>query len=573
MNHIPKAAFTQSPKSFLWSILISSHLGPVAAIVVSTLLSHGQLSAKDLCHRTKISLPLVKTCLVSLIQLNCVQYCPQKAMEYAINDVGLLTLLHAGDIIHHITLKYSDKAGEVVQNLLANGHVKVLEYTTTVNEQDKVEMDHVLAILYQDGYIKSVSTNDFIPHHHLWNQMYHETMLATPRNATTSEIKRVLQVKDGTKAKLVDLMEHKPQDLVQTPSGKVINPDAVIGFNYCRYQKHLRTVSFVALCESRLGPVSARVYESILESIESKSPEPDHYLTKIDGLMTEPDEVRAFLASVENKLVDSHATVVNMRTINPPTIDISNSIVEDFAKPKARKAEQSPQSRKKVKLEHGEGIEADGMTTNSTTPPSKETISHHFKLLSSSPIPFITETTPGSYTVPFYHLQSVVKDYTFDELIKKTVGSNCLRILRCIKSLKLVDEKTISNTVLLKDKIVRNEIYKLIQLNTLEAQEIPRSNDRAALKTYFAFRYKANAYDFIANSLVYNMGLILERIHDMKHSHRVLLDKCERQDVKGKEQELLLDSELTTLNQIQAREIYNIGKMNRLKGMYDVFKL
>jgi DNA-directed RNA polymerase III subunit RPC3 len=71
---LPLSAEGQSPLSDLMTMVAKKHLGEVAAIVISALISHGRLGAKDLSKKSGVPIKLVKTTLVSLIQLNCVLY-------------------------------------------------------------------------------------------------------------------------------------------------------------------------------------------------------------------------------------------------------------------------------------------------------------------------------------------------------------------------------------------------------------------------------------------------------------------------------------------------------------------
>ena len=165
-----------------------------------------------------------------------------------------------------------------------------------------------------------------------------------------------------------------------------------------------------------------------------------------------------------------------------------------------------------------------------------------------------------------------LKKHHYDLLIKITLGPNAFRVLRALKSLKLADEKALANAVLLKEKTLRNEIFNMVNLNIVEIQEVPRSADRAASKTFFLFRHKEQtAYNFLINSLTFGMAELLQGIVDFKDEHRILLAKCEREDVKGNEESLLLASELKTLKTLQEREMVSIARFSRLKALRQVF--
>lgn len=623
---VPESSYSQSPLSNLMTMVAKRHLGEVGAIVIATLMSHGRLTAKDISKRSQVPLKLVKTTLVSLIQLNCALYWQELLgtsssgkIEYQFHDTGLMTFLHSGEIITLINDNYDDNTTQIIQNLIQIGNVKVLDFLKNFDGDLRYEMDKALAKLHDDGWIRILQPHDFNPIEDLWNKIYQETLKQTPRSATVSEVKRTAEVKEASKIKLSNLLDNLPSDIHRREHGeKFLNLNLQISFNYRRFEKHLRSKALVSLCESRIGLISANILGTALKLMEKNSPDVNHYLTKIDGIITDPSDLKMFHEAIEAKLVDNKSITFKCFEVSKrldKNLDLRNSILtHNFLKPNNQNKKKRvssfsdiEKSLKRPKIEKEKALgnldedeesneintlqnndfvkedeedqedeeeyeDINGDTDNSSAH-SVSLVNHHLKLLSSATsIPFIMELGPGTFTIPYYKLLEIVKEYNYDELIKKTLGSESLRVLRCIKHLKLVDEKTIANAVLLKDKVVRNEIYKLIQLNVIEIQEIPRSNDRAASKTFFAFRYnKANSYSFLKNSLVHNMANILHVIEQFKSENKVLLEKCEREDVKGNESELLLESELRTLNALKFREANNIGKLNRLLSLYDIF--
>lgn len=604
-----EAAKKQSPKSYLYTSIARTHLGDVAAGIVSCLISYGRLTAREISTRAKLPIKIVKSSLVSLIQMNCIYYWKEdnsKQVFYSFNESGLLTFLHSGDILHHIKTTYGEDSAEIIQNILLNGHVKIEDYLGNISdEEEKFEKQTLLFKLFSERWITRVQQFNYNPIDDIWNKLYQETLKNTPRSATTSEIKRVTEAKEQTRIKFADLMEsgQSPKDLYLTQDGmKRLKPNLVVKFNLGRFQKHLRKISLVNLAKSRLGLLTAKIYEVALQLIEQGSPDLRHDFLEISGLINDPEEARLFQNSIENKLVDDKKIVFNVRDLLrllPAKLDLRNSILnQNFIKtpnPKKRMVEDEIDvPSKKIKAESGDDdnilaefekanvvhSEANGfmdvdMIADDQDPHSLSLVQQHLKLLTSgTSIQFLIEMTPGTYTVPFLSLVKQLKQYNFETLVKTTLGTNTFRVLRCLKSLKLGDEKSIANAVLLKEKTVRNEIYKLIKLNIVEIQEVPRSADRAASKTFYLFRHKdVVSYNFLNNSIIFAMAEILTNIQLFKEDHKILLEKCNREDVKGHEEELLLDSELKTLKNLQSREISNIAKFNRLKSVFDIYSL
>lgn len=587
------AAKTQSPLSYLYTSVALNHLGETSSVIISTLISYGRLSARDISSKSKLSLAQIKTTLVSLIQLNCVQYWKETSLSsvyYTLNETGILTLLHAGDVIALIKRLYGEKSAELVQNIIENGNLTVKDFISTISdEQAKYDNMSILVNLYNQGWLRRLQIFDYQPLEDLWNKLYQDTLKNTPRSVTTSEVKRVAEAKEKTKLKIKELFAsgNESKDVFVVESGiHQLKATITLGFNLSRFEKHLRSRALADMAKSRLGLLTGVIYEKCCSLIEQKAADLRHSYQQISGLLTNPEEERMFLSSVENALVDSKATVFSIRDlvrVLPANLDLRNSILtQNFLKPAKRtNANGSEQLTKKVKLEDGseapgdfsalvDSVESD--TKVEDDPFSVTLVAEHLNLLRSCAIPFLFEVAPGSYTIPFLQLSKHVKLFHYEALLKTTMGSNAFRIFKCVKDMKLVDEKAISNLVLLKERTVKNELYHLINMNIIEIQEVPRSADRAASKTFYLFRHRdSSLYRDLKHALAFNMGELLTNVAQFKAEHKILLEKCEREDVRGQEEELLLESELNTLRDLQIREISNIGRFNRIKWLFTVF--
>lgn len=594
---------SQSTKSNLYTTVAKTHLGEVAAVVISILISYGRLTAKDISQRSKIQLKLVKLTLVSLIQLNCIYYWHDKTSNnvyYSFNERGILMLLHSGEIIVHIKNKFGEEAAELTQHLIEFGNIKIEDYLINFkDEESKYKRESIITTLFTQKWLIGVSKVDFNPIEDLWMTVYEEVLRNTPRSTTMSEAKRIAEVKEEAKQKLSKLIENSrdvKQHIVIKDGLKRMNPSTIIRFNLDRFEKHLRTRCFVDFSRFKIGVLSSMVYEAALTAIEDNSPDMRHFFLEVTGLLNDPDERREFTNSIENKLVDDKKITFTLKDVLkylPKEVDLRNSILShNFLKPnpiskKRVNSDSEDQAPKKIKLEpDSEGqiqspeehtMEFEDFQRNidvdNSNAQSLGLINQHLKLLASnSSVKFVVETTPGVYMVPFTEIVKNLKRHYYDTLVKYTLGADSLRVLRCLKACKIADEKTLANSVLLKEKAVRNTLFNLINLNIIEIQEVPRSADRAASKTFFLFRHKeSNAYSFLRNSLLFSMAELLQNIIDFKSENKILLEKCEREDVKGHEDELLLESELKLLKNLKAREILNIGKINRLKSMFEVF--
>ncbi|CAK9436520.1 uncharacterized protein LODBEIA_P10780 [Lodderomyces beijingensis] len=574
----------QSPKTFLFASIAKTHLGEIAAVITTILLANGRLTVRQLSKKTNLTPKAIKSAIVSLIQLNCLYYWQEndKTTFYSINEVGFNTLISSGDILQHIIQQYGEAEAELVQNILMNGHIKIDDYLRQFDDANqRLTKEKIFLQLFNDGWLKSL---DIHAYHHIcdiWDKLFQDTTKVTPRLPAQSEVKRVAEIQATCKQKLAALLNTTHANIYITENGyKKLDPQLVITFNLARFQKHTRTTAFVNLASSRIGLLTSKVYEAALHSIEKNSPELMHPFLQIPGLLNDPTAVKEFVEGEESSAVAAKQIVFTAKDILrffPKELDLTDSVVSKSHPGKRINLEADfPESNKRIKLENGGSFLPVSTTSDSDDADSRlSIIQQHLHLLATGTnTRFVEEISPGRYSIPFNRLTHQVKQFHYETLIKATLNEQAFRILRCIKQLKLADEKTIANAVLLKEKTVRNEIYALVKANVVEIQEIPRSLDRAASKTFYLFRYKEyHRFESLINSLIFDMAEIITNIVDFKAEHRILLDKCNRVDVEGHEEELLIESELQTLHGLQHREIKNLVRFNRTRFLRDIYTL
>lgn len=596
-SQIPASSRIQSPRSFLFTTVAKTHLGEVAVVLISTLISHGRLTCRDLSQRSNLLMKKTKQGLVSLIQMNCVLHWKDTdgSVYYSFDEEGMFVLIHGGDIIHHLKNLYNDEnVAEVVQNIIAHGHISLNDYLGQFELEDRIAKEGMFLRLYNDGWLTQVTPLSFSPLEDVWQSIYLETLRSTPRNATTSEIKRVNEAKEASRIKFMEMIDTRdnPKDAYIIDHGvQKLNPELVVKFSLSRYEKHLRTELLAGLVRLRIGPLTAEIFRHGLKIVEKNSPSRSHYLLNIDGIINDPTDEQEFVNKIENRLIDDRKIVFTVREMlaKLPKADqlvLDGSILtENFAKPFKRKVEgengedSNGHVSKKVKLEVGNEFDTIAIAAAATSTMRDNSadndqdlniVSHHLRLLSAQS--FLIEVSPGSFAVPFLSLTEKLRERNFEMLVKTTLGTSSFRILRCLKKLKLGDEKLIASEVFLKGEDLRSALYKLVHNKVVEIQEVPRSADRAASKTFFLFRHKSFAsYLYLRELLCFSMAQCLAQIQKFRDENKLLLSKTERVDVKGFEEEMLMELDFKALQKLRQRELFNLGKFNRIKSLYSIF--
>lgn len=611
---------TLNPETFLYTELIKAHLGERAAAIVRLLICKGRLAARDLCEKIDLDLKSVKTTLVSLIQLKCVQYLEEtsltgkKTTYYYVHEEGILLLLYAGEIVYFIQSYFekSDATGiaaQIVQNVLALGSLTPRDYLQFAPaELSPSEISSTFVKLCELGFLVPISPIDYTPINDLWNKLYKKEYANIPKTSTLSDLKKRTEAKQKAKIEFNNLL--KASDLskifVTDPqtSLRKVSDNVPLTFNLKRYLKSKRSKQLAQFASVRVGRTPAAIYQVALKLTEQRSPDLVDPLTKT-GLLQDLDERNAIqdeLTLQEEKAPGVTFNAIDIARHLPDTVDLRGSLTSKQKTTKrAKTASGSHQQSKRIKTEDGfvipslpstvttglpqeaeaeeeeeeeeEDIDLD-LDEDDSDPHSITLVNGHLRLLSGSQVPFLKESKPGLYYVPYSKLVPALKLAVYDSLIASTLGASASRILRCVRANSLVTEKVINSTALMKEKDIRSVISVLIKYNAVEIQEVPRTADRAASRAVFLFRNnEKHAYDFMKQNLAWNIANLLHKVEGLKDENATLLTKASRDDVKGRELELLLPSEINQLKMVNERELNGLSRRTRLLALWEVFKL
>ncbi|SCU80646.1 LAFA_0C00408g1_1 [Lachancea sp. 'fantastica'] len=590
-----------NPERFLYKELCRTHLGERAAAIIEILVSKGRMSARELCDRSEMDLKSVKRILVSLVQLRCVQYCNEvhaasgrSTIYYYYCEDGMLLMLYAGEIVETVKEVFqSDLAAQIVQNVLALGSLTVKSYLSAgLSDDSPAQVSSFFVKLCEAGFLIPLTVTDYATTRDLWARLYAQQYNAIPKTSTLSDLKKRTEAKQKAKERFHKLL--CPPDsasIFQTDpetSMRKVNDSVPLTLNLKTYLKLRRSKQLVQLAAARVGTIPSAIYKIVLQITERFSPDVIDPLTKT-GLLQDADEqaaMREDLIFAEEKTQGTNISATDVSRLLADTLDLRGTIASQMKRPRSNGNDSQP--TKRVKTEDGfvipslptnpgddaeENDAALDFDDNDDDPHSVMLVNAHLKLLSTSPVPFLHESQPGQYFVPYSKLLPLLKSSVYETLISYTLGASAARILRCICDNKLASEKVINATALMKEKDIRSVISVLIKYNAVEIQEVPRTADRAASRSVFLFRNnEKHAYEFMLENLTWNIANLYHKIEDLKNENSTLLKKANRDDVKGKEVELLLPSELNQLKMVNERELNGLTRCSRILSLWEVFK-
>ncbi|QLQ78646.1 hypothetical protein HG537_0A08940 [Torulaspora globosa] len=594
---------TLNPEWFLYTELARFYLGERAALIIDLLFSKGRLSVFEIQERSPcLDARSIRTALVSLIQVRCVRYWEEispsrrSTTYYYLNEDGLQLFLYSGLIIDEVSqqVPQSELAGQIAQTILSLGSITVRDFLQNF-DGSKNEIVSVFVQLCETGFLSPLSKLHYTPLNDLWTHLYQKEYNAIPRTSTLSDLKKRTEAKGKAKMefqKLLSAANDTSKILTVDPETSlrtVINTVPLV-LNLERFLKSRRSKQLVKFAKTRTGSIPSEIYKVALAISERRTPPLVDPLTKT-GLLQELDEAKAIeedLELMEEKTQGVTFNAIDISKYLPSNLDLRGTMVSTL---KGRNSnDTNGQPNKRLKTEDGfvipplpqdinndtdqnEAADLEDFDDNDPDPHSISLINNHLRLLASSSIPFLKETRPGVYYVPYSKLIPSLKSSVYDYLLASTLGPSAMRIRRCICANSLVSEKVINSTALMKEKDIRSTIASLVKYNVVEIQEVPRTADRAASRAVFLFRSKErHAYDFMKQNLAWNIGNLLYKREKLKEENIDLLTKANRDDVKGRESELLLPSELNQLKMVNERELNIITRICRVLSLWEVFK-
>lgn len=599
---------TLSPEWFLYTELAKSLLGERASFIVDVLISLGRLSVGEICCRAPSSMNArsVKTTLVSLIQLRCIKYVEESVGSsgktvtyYYFNEEGLLLFLYSGFMIEELGKRVSNPsvASQVVHNILSLGSLTLNDYLQSCDPQvSKGDVISVFVQLVEGGFLTAISKMHYTPIKELWDRLYLKEYDAIPRNSTMSDLKKRTEAKSKAKTEFLQTLDNvndvtkvlmtDPQTSLRTVLGNI-----PLTVNFTRFLKIRRSKQLVQLVRTRIGNIPSQVYNIALQITEQKSLQPLDPLT-LTGLLQDIDEAKSIRE--EQELLEEKNSGVTFNAIDiakylPDSLDLRDTLTTTLKANKRGPNSSDQLPTKKLKTEDGFVIppppnpqqeqendnedDDDPIDEEDGDPHSVSLVNGHLKLLASASIPFLMEVRPGVFYVPYTKVIPILKTLTYDYIVASTLGPSAMRICRCIRENSLVSEKFINSTALMREKDIRTTIGSLIKYNVIEIQEVPRTADRAASRAVFLFRSKErHAYNFMRQNLAWNLANLLHKKEKLKEDNSTLLTKANRDDVKGKETELLLPSELNQLKMVNERELNIWTRVSRMLSLWEIFK-
>lgn len=319
---------------------------------------------------------------------------------------------------------------------------------------------------------------------------------------------------------------------------------------------------FVDLAEQDAPPATVEVYETLLRRIEYVTPRCRDEQGK--DIPREGEEGETYSIPIEAmKIVHDLDPELDLTGAIGPVEPVTTNTIN---------------SRGKRPLENGtngvNGTHDEEEDRNSIFNRMTE-VNQHLSLLSSPPYNLVSSNAREGikWFVPFRALAKKLRHLELERMIESRYGDVALRVVRVLQAKGKLDEKRLGEISLLPMKDLRQTLAVMQKGGFVDLQEVPKDAQRQPSKTIFLWYYDA---DRVCSSILEDtykaMSRTLQRIKTERERSKDFLEKTERTDVKGHEEDYLTDVELEELQRWRDLEALLLTEVVRLDDMVAVFR-
>ncbi|XP_075048526.1 DNA-directed RNA polymerase III subunit RPC3 [Mixophyes fleayi] len=459
----------------LSSLLLQEHFGEIVDRVGTFLIRTGSQPLRVIANDTGTSLDQVKKSLCVLIQHNLVTYQLHKRgfVEYTAQGDCYLRILRYPRYIYTAKTLYGDTGELIVEELLLNGKMtlsvtvkKVADrLTETIEDGKNVEYSDVLATFSQ------LADTHFV-----------QRCPALPDSEETSGT-------EGRRPQAPTLVTSE-KDMFTVPKLTLIgrgkrrrSEDDDEGASHSKRQKR------------DAGPETSQD-DGIYWQINTERFH-QHFRDQ------------AIISAVSNKMDQTSSEIV--RTMLRMS-EITTSSDEAYTQ---------PLSSNEIfrSLPPGYNI-------------SKQVLDQYLSLLADDPLEFVGrsgDSGGGMFVINLHKAVASLAVSNLESIVQERFGSRCARIFRLLLRKRHLEQKQVEDFAMIPAKEAKDMLYKMLSVNLVSLQEIPKTPDHAPSRTFYLYAVNPlptarmllqRCYQTVAN-------LIERRQYETKENKR-LLEKSQR---------------------------------------------
>ncbi|CAN9327038.1 unnamed protein product [Alternaria alternata] len=417
------------------------------------------------------------------------------------------------------------------------------------------ELYELIQLLIERGWVRTVTETQYLSPGDMHDMLYQESIEQdnagiTPTgtkdkdvvNRGTLERKRAMRdewltvpkfAKGGQPNGANKRMKTNGANGYATPSS---DEDLVIRANPEKIAVAMRSEQLVHLVEQRLGSVTARVYQTMLRMLESKTPRCWEEWADPPLPSGEPGD-----ASIDPRFLVTARDVATKLSRERGDLDIFEGIDPNAAVQITRKGH----------------VNRTNIWTQPTDPAKlnmeerTKVVDKHIQMLAEDPFHFVTWHSRAGFSqwhIEFDEIARQMIQTEIENTISARKGSLGVKLVRALRKKGRLDERAMCNVMMMSAADVRGIVNDLTIQGFVQTQEIPKVDRREAKHSLHLVWYdRQRAREKLLHDTYKGMVRILQRIRYEREKIEFTLTKAERSDVVGNEEKWLSTRELDDL--------------------------
>jgi len=322
-----------------------------------------------------------------------------------------------------------------------------------------------------------------------------------------------------------------------------------------------------------MGDTTARVYGALLFLLEKKIPRCKEGINvevkREDDEDEDEDDVRIRSAPI--------VTTVEVLDVLDPSLDLASAIGDQPADEDMMNGLTNGNHRhhKKVKVEASDdaALEVGSMRWRHAR---VELIDQHLGLLAEHQFHFCEKVgTRGKseWQVDFESLVTSMQQMEVVNTVNIRFGSFATRVVRMMTTKGKLDERQIAGNVMVRHRDIRSTLTELYDAGLLEMQEVARENSRMATRSIYLWYFDHDACVQLLLTNTYKAQCrALQRMRVQREKARPVIDKAERLDVIGHEEEYLTASDKKNLKVWREQEEKLLTQLSRQDDLVGIMR-
>lgn len=201
----------------------------------------------------------------------------------------------------------------------------------------------------------------------------------------------------------------------------------------------------------------------------------------------------------------------------------------------------------------------------------KEQFRQHLLLLCEGKHKFLRHCAMEAWTVDFESLFRSLREMELDTVIERSAGQTGLRLVRILRKVGKMDEKTLPMTALMTKGEVQKLMLQMQMLGYIDMQEIPRDNNRTVSRTMFLYWTDTpRCLDRLLDNTYKTMLRCFQVLEVHRQREREVLGIVKRDDVRGREKEMMQEryyNKFVKVTETQEKLLAHVMRLDSLVGV------